>query len=47
MYANSKTFCSGDLDSAVPITDTRCAIKMLGLSVKKPWRPWYLNNEVK
>ncbi|XP_020595968.1 serine carboxypeptidase II-3-like [Phalaenopsis equestris] len=37
---------SGDVDAVVPITSTKNFIKMLGLPILKPWRPWYLNQEV-
>nr|XP_027091865.1 uncharacterized protein LOC113712581 [Coffea arabica] len=37
---------SGDTDGAVPVTSSRYAINKLGISVKTPWYPWYLQNEV-
>ncbi|KAM0948861.1 putative carboxypeptidase D [Dioscorea sansibarensis] len=37
---------SGDVDSVCPVTSTRYFINMLGLTVKTPWRAWYINDEV-
>ncbi|KAL0912389.1 hypothetical protein M5K25_018357 [Dendrobium thyrsiflorum] len=37
---------SGDVDSVVPITNTKNFIKMLKLPILKQWRAWYLNKEV-
>ncbi|TXG73331.1 hypothetical protein EZV62_001910 [Acer yangbiense] len=38
--------CSGDVDSAVPVTSSRYSISSLNLQIKTPWYPWYTNNEV-
>ncbi|KAJ0637572.1 putative carboxypeptidase D [Helianthus annuus] len=38
--------CSGDTDSSVPVTTTKYAIKKLNTTIKTPWYPWYLNDEV-
>ena len=38
--------CSGDVDSVCPVTSTRYFINMLDLTVKTPWRAWYINDEV-
>ncbi|GJY75058.1 putative peptidase S10, serine carboxypeptidase, alpha/beta hydrolase fold protein [Tanacetum coccineum] len=37
---------SGDIDSRVAITTTQYAIKKLNTSIKTPWYPWYLKEEV-
>ncbi|KAF3339451.1 hypothetical protein FCM35_KLT16922 [Carex littledalei] len=37
---------SGDIDSVVPITNTKKAVKAMQLTVKKPWRPWNCNDQV-
>ncbi|KAH7655715.1 Peptidase S10 serine carboxypeptidase protein [Dioscorea alata] len=37
---------SGDVDAVCSVTSTRYFINMLGLTVKTPWRAWYINDEV-
>ncbi|KAK1417488.1 hypothetical protein QVD17_26617 [Tagetes erecta] len=37
---------SGDVDSSVPVTTTKYAIKKLNTTIKSPWRPWNLDGEV-
>ncbi|KAF3957327.1 hypothetical protein CMV_017648 [Castanea mollissima] len=37
---------SGDIDGRVPVTSTLYSINKMKLSVKTPWQPWFLNQEV-
>ncbi|XP_057503735.1 serine carboxypeptidase 1-like [Actinidia eriantha] len=37
---------SGDTDSVVTVTSSRYSIRKLGASVKTPWYPWYVQEEV-
>ncbi|XP_019708755.1 serine carboxypeptidase 1-like [Elaeis guineensis] len=37
---------SGDMDSVVSVTSTKYFLRMLGLPIKSPWRPWQANSEV-
>ncbi|CAK9159173.1 unnamed protein product [Ilex paraguariensis] len=37
---------SGDVNAEDPVTSTRYAIKKLETSVKTPWYPWYVKEEV-
>ncbi|XP_038979108.1 serine carboxypeptidase 1-like [Phoenix dactylifera] len=37
---------SGDMDSIVSVTSTKYSLRMLGLPIKSPWRPWQANGEV-
>jgi hypothetical protein len=34
--------CSGDTDTAVPLSGTRRSLAALGLPVKTSWYPWYI-----
>ncbi|XVF19669.1 hypothetical protein REPUB_Repub11eG0130800 [Reevesia pubescens] len=46
LHAKMEEFCSGDVDSVVPITSTRYGINILKLPIKTAWRPWSNNDEV-
>ncbi|KAL4588744.1 hypothetical protein LXL04_001639 [Taraxacum kok-saghyz] len=37
---------SGDTDGAVAVTTTMYAIKKLNTTIKTPWHPWYLKQEI-
>lgn len=39
-------FCSGDVDSVVPVTATRYSLAQLKLTTKIPWYPWYVKKQV-
>ena len=38
--------CSGDTDSVVPVTATMYSMAKMGVPVKTPWYPWYIQEEV-
>ncbi|KAL3514534.1 hypothetical protein ACH5RR_027251 [Cinchona calisaya] len=40
------SICNGDTDSDIPVTSAQFAVNKLKLSVRTPWHPWYLENEV-
>lgn len=39
-------YCSGDVDSVVPVTATRYSLAQLKLETKMPWYPWYVKKQV-
>ncbi|KAM0906935.1 hypothetical protein ACQ4PT_016467 [Festuca glaucescens] len=37
---------SGDADGRVPVIGSRYCVEALGLPIKTPWQPWYLDKQV-